>query len=297
MSVEPEARRFGESAPHLLSNFSLEMTSRDIGQLNAVARLVPAGTEVSITFLPNDAYADKIAAAVAIRRVDLVPVPHISARRIASHADLDRFLEAMVKQAAVDRIFVVAGDLSTPAGPFADSLAVIQSGLIQKHAIRGVGLAGHPQGHPDVAKPVLWEALQAKQQALAAIDVESYLVTQFAFDATTVAAWLGQVRNSHIAIPVRIGVPGPAGVGTLLKFAARCGVGVSARMMARYGLSGGKLLETAGPERFLVDLSAKLDPLMHGAVRLHFYPFGGLLATAQWIESHRQISSEGAARR
>jgi len=271
----------------MLRDFSLEMTAGDINELHAAAGLVPAGTEISITFLPGDDYAEKIAAAVAIRRAGLIPVPHISARRIALRADLDRFLGAVAEQAAVDRIFVVAGDLSAPAGPFADSLAVIESGLIQKHGIRRVGMAGHPQGRADVPEAVLWAALEAKQKALAAMGVQACLVTQFAFDAGPVAAWVAEVRNRGLVMPVRIGVPGPASVRTLLRFATRCGVGVSAKMMARYGLSATKLLRSTGPERFLADVSARLNAMVHGEVRLHFYPFGGLLATTQWINAYR----------
>ena len=293
MTVDTDTGVSSPSGLQMLRDFSLEMTAGDIKQLHAAASLLPAGTEVSITFLPKDDYAENIAAAVAVRRAGLVPVPHISARRIVSHADLDRFIGAMAEQAAVDRIFVVAGDLSVPAGPFADSLSVIESGLVQKHGIRAVGMAGHPQGHLDVPGAVLWEALQAKQKALAAIGVEGYLVTQFAFDAGPVADWLAEVRSRDIAMAVRIGVPGPASVGTLLRFAARCGVGVSTKMMTRYGLSATKLLRTTGPERFLGDLSAKVDPLAHGNVRLHFYPFGGLLATTQWIDANRHGALAG----
>jgi len=297
MTTVTDAGLGSSSVLQLLSGFSLEMTAGDIEQLNAAARLVPAGTEVSITFLPNDNYADKVAAAVAVKRAGLIPVPHISARRIASHADLDRFLGAMTEQADVDRIFVVAGDLSAPAGPFADSLSIIESGVIQKHGIRRVGMAGHPQGHPTVAEAVLTEALSDKHKALAAIGVEAYLVTQFAFDATPVAAWLAEVRSRGIAMAVRVGVPGPAGVRTLLRFAARCGVGVSTKMMARYGLSATRLLGTTGPERFLDDFAARFDPSLHRDVRLHFYPFGGLLATTAWIDAYRQRALARPSRR
>jgi hypothetical protein len=46
-------------------------------------------------------------------------------------------------------------------------------------------------------------------------------------------------------------------------------------------------LGTAGPDRFLRALAAAYDPGRHGEVRLHFYTFGGLQATAEWIEKFR----------
>ncbi|MFC6258378.1 methylenetetrahydrofolate reductase, partial [Kocuria oceani] len=92
--------------------------------------------------------------------------------------------------------------------------------------------------------------------------------------------------------PVRIGVPGPAGVRRLLGHARRFGVATSAGIAQKYGLSLTHLLGTAGPDRFLHDLAAGYDAEAHGPVRLHFYTFGGLGATACWV---RQFGGERVA--
>jgi methylenetetrahydrofolate reductase (NADPH) len=105
--------------------------------------------------------------------------------------------------------------------------------------------------------------------------------------------WLAKLRDGGIAAPVRIGVPGPASVKTLLRFAARCGVGASASVMAKYGVSITKLLNTAGPDALIAELAASIDPARHGEVVLHFYPFGGLAKTAQWV---RDFSTSVGAR-
>jgi methylenetetrahydrofolate reductase (NADPH) len=39
---------------------------------------------------------------------------------------------------------------------------------------------------------------------------------------------------------------------------------------------------TAGPDKFLKGLSVNRDPAVHGEVKVHFYTFGGLKATAEW---------------
>jgi methylenetetrahydrofolate reductase (NADPH) len=54
-----------------------------------------------------------------------------------------------------------------------------------------------------------------------------------------------------------------------------------------------RLLNTAGPEALISELAAGLDPARHGEVLLHFYPFGGLARTAQWV---RDFSASVAAR-
>ncbi|MGX5359599.1 formyltetrahydrofolate deformylase [Kocuria sp. KH4] len=53
--------------------------------------------------------------------------------------------------------------------------------------------------------------------------------------------------------------------------------GLEATVVTPFGL------DTAGPDRFLDDLAAGNDAGVHGPVRLHFYTFGRLGATACWV--------------
>ncbi len=105
--------------------------------------------------------------------------------------------------------------------------------------------------------------------------------------------WLEQVRSAGVQATVRVGIPGPASVKRLLAFAARCGVGASTKVMAKYGLSITKLLSTAGPDQIVQEYAEKLDRAKHGDVLLHFYPFGGLRTTAEWV---RTLARKAAAR-
>jgi methylenetetrahydrofolate reductase (NADPH) len=238
---------------------------------------------VSITFLAGEAAAARVAAAKQARSYGFHPKPHISARRLASAQELEAFLAELAAEARIDRAFVVAGDVGTPAGPYFDALAVIKSGLLGKYGVRHVGISGYPEGHPDFSEEKLWQALRDKRQALTDLGHSYDIVTQFGFDAKPVLDWLAKLRDSGIAAPVRVGVPGPASVKTLLRFAARCGVGASASVMAKYGASITQLVTTAGPDALIAELAGSIDPGKHGQVYLHFYPFGGLAKTAQWI--------------
>ena len=40
---------------------------------------------------------------------------------------------------------------------------------------------------------------------------------------------------------------------------------------------------TAGPDRFIQKLADAYNAGQHGDVKLHFYTFGGLKATSDWI--------------
>jgi methylenetetrahydrofolate reductase (NADPH) len=278
----------------LLSHWSLEMTGKDVPALQEAAPAIPPGTRVNVTFLGNEDLAMRVAAAKAVREHGFVPVPHISARRLRSPEELEEFLAALAGVDAAEQIFVVGGDPETPQGPYEDSLAVIRSGLLQRHGVRGVGVSGYPEGHPGIDDGTLWSALTDKTAAIREQGLEPTVITQFGFDTEPVLRWLAEVRRRGVGAPVRIGVPGPAGVTRLLGYARRFGVGTSAGIVQKYGFSLTNLLGTAGPDRFLRDLAAGHDPAVHGEVLLHFYAFGGLRATAEWIGEF--AASAGSAR-
>jgi methylenetetrahydrofolate reductase (NADPH) len=263
----------------LLRGFSLEMTGRDAADLGPARAAVPAGTRVNVTYLGNEDLALRVAAARAIAGHGLVPVPHLSARRLTSRDDLAEHLTRLRPR----EVFVIGGDPARPHGPFPDALSVIESGLLEEHGVRRVSIAGYPEGHPGIPDEVLWPALAAKHAALTARGLAGDVITQFGFDVDPVLDWVQSVRERGIDAPIRIGVPGPAGVRRLLRYAARFGVGTSAAIAAKYGLSLTDLVATAGPGRFLRALASDYHPATHGRIALHFYTFGGLRATAEWI--------------
>ena len=274
----------------LLQDFSLEMTGKDAAKLDQARAAIPPGTRINVTFLENEDLPMRLAAAQAISRMGFVPVPHISARRLHSQAMLEEFLAALAADGAGDNVFVVGGDPDQPHGPYDDALAVINTGLLQAYGARHISVTGYPEGHPDIPDRVLWSALQDKAAVLREQELPGSIITQFGFDAEPVLTWIEQVRARGIDLPIRIGVPGPAGVRRLLSYAARFGVGTSALIAKKYGLSLTNLMGTAGPDRFIHALGTGYDPQRHGEVKLHFYTFGGLKATSEWIAEFTSAS-------
>jgi len=267
----------------LLKGYSIEMTAKDIAHLEEAADVIPPGTKIPVPFLPGETFDMRIAAAKRVRELGFLPIPHLSARRLHSQEELEGFLARLQQEVGTDHAFVVAGDPPQPLGPYEDALSIIRSGLLAKYGIRRVGISGYPEGHPDIGNEKLWQAKRDKQAAILERGHDFAVVTQFTFDAEPVLSWLEQVRQSGIEALVRVGVPGPATVKRLLAFASRCGVATSTKVMKKYGLSVTKLLASAGPDELIEDYATGLDPARHGEVLLHFYPFGGLRATAEWI--------------
>jgi len=271
----------------LLTDFSLEMTGKDVDDLRAAASAIPADTRINVTFLAGEDLPMRLAAARAVSEGGFTPVPHISARRLHDQAELEEYLAALRGAGASASIFAVGGDPATPEGPYSDSESVIRTGLLPEYGVRHVSIAGYPEGHPDIPDDVLWAALRGKAAALKEQGLEGTIITQFAFDEAPVLAWIERVRAEGIDLPIRIGVPGPAGVKRLIGFARRFGIGANAMIVKKYGFSLTNLIGTAGPDKLIGALAAGYDPARHGRVHLHFYTFGGLTATSEWIRDFR----------
>ncbi|HOA48598.1 MAG TPA: methylenetetrahydrofolate reductase [Novosphingobium sp.] len=269
----------------ITDGFSLEMTAKDEASLRDAAPLIPPETPVAITYLPGEELAARVAATIAVRELGFEPMPHFSARRITSPADFEGYLRAVVERAGVRRCFIVAGDPPAPQGPYFDTMALIETGAFERAGIQAIGVGGHPEGHPNMSADQCWQVLETKVRAIEARGMAPLVVTQFGFDPDAFLGWLKDLRARGIDCPVRIGVPGPAGIKRLLAFAARCGVGASASVMKKYGVSIGNLLGTAGPDKLVDAFAAGLGE-EHGRVRLHFYPFGGMVKTVEWIRDY-----------
>ncbi|MCI3276803.1 methylenetetrahydrofolate reductase [Streptomyces cylindrosporus] len=274
----------------LLEDFSLEMTGKDVGKLEGARDSIPRGTRINVTFLGNEDLEMRLAAARAVKRLGFVPVPHISARRLGSRDDFEGFLAGLRADGTADNVFLVGGDPSVPEGPYADSLSLLRTGLLPEYGVRHVGITGYPEGHPAIDAGALWSALSDKHRALSEQPLQGGIITQFGFGVDPVLAWVEEVRDRGIGLPIRIGVPGPAGVRRLMSYAARFGVGTSASVVRKYGFSITNLMGTAGPDRFLRDLAAAYDPARHGELKIHFYTFGGLRATCEWAARFRKES-------
>ncbi|WP_413542689.1 methylenetetrahydrofolate reductase [Citricoccus nitrophenolicus] len=271
--------------PSVITEPSLEMTGKDkdINDLRDAAPFIPAGSRINVTFLGNEDLEMRVKASNAAKELGYTPVPHISARRLTSQAELEEYLTALRDRVGTHHAFAVGGDPSEPMGPYGSSLDMIRTGLLKDYGITDVSIAGYPEGHPDITEAQLWEALEGKDAALKEQGLNGTILTQFGFDVDPVFAWIEEVRRRGIELPIRIGVPGPAGIKRLLTFASRFGVSTSAGIAKKYGFSITNLLGTAGPDKMINDLDAGLTEA-HGDVKLHFYTFGGMKATAEWIQ-------------
>lgn len=285
-----ETRTLDEKAwrARLIEHASLEVTVRDKDAANVLRDRLPAGARVHVTYLSNAAYRETVLQAKALAAAGFEPVPHIAARSLRSEAELDDYVSRIVGEAGATRVLLVAGDLVPPRGPFAASLDVLKTGLLEARGVRAVGLAAHPEGHPNVPEHAMTQALTAKIASVAERGLEAEIVTQFCFEAGPVLNCIRALRRLGVATPVRIGAAAPTDALRMLKFALRCGVGPSIRALENHTARLGGVMGTAGPEALVEDLARALADEEFGVVPgMHFFVFGGVKQSADWLQQWR----------
>jgi methylenetetrahydrofolate reductase (NADPH) len=260
-------------------NFSLEATRPNAAEIASLAAILPPGTQVYLTAVPTVDPRAQIEAAANLRKAGLEPVAHIAARRIASVDQLNDLLSGLRSEADMKRLLVIGGDVDS-TGPFADALSVIQRGGLRDHGFEDVGIGGYPEGHPKIPLRRTEAALDQKIAAARVAGLRVTIVSQFSFSPDKILAWLRQLRACGIAVPVKVGMAGPASVAGLLRYAKRCGVSASLRgLMAGTGRGLiGHVAGFAGPD----DIIAALDATGELNASPHYFSFGGAVETAHY---------------
>ena len=268
---------------------SVEVPARQMPPPEVLAGHLRRGTAVYVPFPPKGRWADTIAACERVLGAGMKPVPHLPARSVRSPDELRYCLSALV-ETGVDRLMLVAGDHAAPAGPYPDTPTLLDSGLLADHGLCRLGVTSYPDGHPLVGPADLDEALRRKTEYARTTGSELWLVTQFVFSPAPALAWLARTREAGCALPVRIGVPGPVALRTLIAYAVQCGVGVSARALKRRpGVA--RLAGSWSPTPIALALARHLAARENGlAVDIHLFTFGGLADAAEWLSTLRAPS-------
>ncbi len=269
----------------LLRDFSIEVTPRQAAKVDSFAALLPPGTRVFVTFVPGETVDAVLPVIDRLAREGMRPVPHIAARNLLAEATFQHYLRG-AHACGAREVLVIAGGARRPAGPYASTMDLLNTGLFEELGFRRLYVAGHPEGSPDIPPAELARALAAKNAWSARRGVPLEIVTQFTFDGGRLTAWEREIRAAGNRLPVRAGLAGPASVTSLLKYARMCGVTASLGFLQR---SGGRFLQLVGqaaPDGVITALArARMEDPDSRLHRVHFYPFGGFARTAAWARA------------
>ena len=235
-------------------NFSLEITMKtDLSEL-------PKVKDVYITMLPGNDYREVTNKAAELAKSDFNPVPHFPARSIKNQSELKDFANRC-KDGGVKQALVIGGS-AQPIGDFHCSLQLLETGLFEGWKI---GIAGHPDGSPDISDKDLEKAMNDKKP------YADYIITQWCLDVEPISAFL-----SKQTLPVRVGITGPLKITSLLKFANIVGAKNSINFLKTNVTKALDLLKPRDPNDIIEKLKDSAD-------NFHIYTFGGLKETNKWL--------------
>lgn len=271
----------------LIEGFSVEVMPRTAEKVEDFRELFPAGTRIYIAHIDGTPIEDMVATARRLAGEGFPVMPHFPARSIPDAATLADWIARYQGEAGVDQALVLGGGIDRPRGAFDCSMQLLETGLFDKAGFRRLHVAGHPEGNkdidPDGSDRNVIEALRWKQAFTERTGAEMAIATQFCFEAGPVIAWAERLKREGIALPVHIGVAGPAKLQTLIKFAMACGVGPSLRVLQRRAADVTRLVMPFTPEEVLTELAAhKARHPDFGITGVHFFPLGGIRQTAEF---------------
>ena len=225
--------------------------------------VLPKVKDVYITMLPGNDFRDVANKAKELVQNGFNPVPHFPARSIKNLNELKDYV-SMCKDFGVKQALVIGGS-TEPTGDYHCSLQILESGLFEGWKI---GIAGHPDGSPDISDSDLEKAMKDK------MPFADYIVTQWLLDSQPIAKFI-----SKQTLPVHVGITGPLKISSLLKFASIVGAKNSLNFLKSNATKAVDLLKPKDPN----DLIENLKKLTEN---FHIYTFGGLKETNKWLEEN-----------
>ena len=267
-----------------LDHASVEVTPGGAKKIEDFRALLRPGTTVFVTFLPGSDFKDTLETVKRLYAEGMKPVPHFAARSLPSKAFFEENLKILQAEAGVEEALLIGGGVPPPVGEFASSMEVLRTDLLQKYGIKKLGIAGHPEGSPDIPPAEVTKALLEKNAYSKASGIEMYVTTQFCFEAEPIIEWDKRIRAEGNELPIHIGIPGLATIKTLLAHATACGIGPSMRIITRQAANIAKLMTTRQPNKLVRDLANYManDPQC-GINQVHLYPLGGMAKSAKWL--------------
>lgn len=211
------------------------------GIVDRVRDALPTGSTVTVTCLPKHGLEKTVSASLSLADAGFDVIPHLAARQVPSADALASTLDRL-GDAGVASLFLIGGDGSGAALPYADGSALLTAVRARAGARFSLGVAAYPDGHPLFGRREGINLLLAKQLEA------DFAVTQMCFDPAVAAGFLADARDAGVRMPVWLGAPAPVRPSRLIAIGAKIGVATSlsfARKGSTFRLLTGPAFDTA----------------------------------------------------
>ena len=238
---------------------------------------LPSDMYLAVTCSPTKGVDETLELSEKLIERGFKVTPHIASKCVSG----EKHLEAIIKkldELGIESIFVPGGDRPEPMGDFNNALDLLKALKKLGHNLNKIGMAAHPEGHPDVSDEILMEALEEKK------DLADFIVTQMCFDAEILNDWMNQIHNKGIELPVWVGLPGVIERGRLLKTSLRIGVGDSLRFLRKKSQVATELMKSSiyNPDDLVRDITEQIDINDSRLAGYHIYCFNQIETTEKW---------------
>ena len=272
-----DINKFGR-AGQISGDYSLEVGAREFSNFSTWAQALAPGTRI---FLPHFARTDlslRLAQGTRLRRQGLTPVAHLAARRLPRGPDLDDII-AQHLAAGIDEFLLLAGDGPTRPNKLNNALDLLATEILSNPGIKALGVAGHPEDHPQQPQRIMRAALRDKLSVITAQGIPGFIVTQFCFTAAPYLEFLDWLQSEGINCPVILGIPGAVRGTKLFQFAAGVGWGSSFNFACTHFSRAWGLFNFSAA-KILGELLTQVPTRNYSfPVHIHFFPFGALTET------------------
>ena len=274
-----------ETVLNLLSDCSIETTPNVYAKYGNFSDFVIKESNIYVTYLPDEDMNKVTETAKKLTLEGYSVIPHLPARTIANYEELEKYIKLLSEDCGCSKILVIGGG-GNQKGNITSSIEILETDLLSKYNFKEVGLAGHPEGNPDIKQADLDNAIVQKNNFSKKADFKMYLATQFFFEAQSLKEWELHLKSLNNNLEIHAGIPGPATLKTLLGYATSCGIGNSIRFLSKQALNITKLATTRSPDKLIYDLAGyKLEKPDTKLKKIHFYAFGGIKKTSDWLKA------------
>ena len=268
---------------NFLNTYSIETTPNVYYKYGGFSDFLDKNHDVYITYLPDENSDNVVNTAKKLKEEGYEVIPHLPARTIANENELEKYVGELANKSGCSKILIIGGG-GNQAGNIASTMDVLKSDLLSKFNYKFVGVAGHPEGSPDISNQNLDLAIKEKNNFAKNVDFKMYIATQFFFEAQSLIEWENHLTTLGNKLPIHAGIPGPASIKTLINYARSCGIGNSLRFITKQAFNLTKLATLSTPDKLIHDLANYLHTNQSSKLEnIHFYAFGGMKKTADWL--------------
>jgi methylenetetrahydrofolate reductase (NADPH) len=233
-----------------LNSYSIETTPNVHSKYGGFSDFLDKNHDVYITYLPDENSKNVISTAKKLKDEGYEVIPHLPARTIINENELEKYLGDLANESGCTKILIIGGG-GNQAGNISSTMDVLKSDLLSKFNYQFVGVAGHPEGSPDISNQNLDLAINEKNNFAKNVDFQMYIATQFFFEAKSLINWEKHLSTLGNNLPIHAGIPGPASIKTLINYARSCGIGNSLRFISKQAFNLTKLATLSTPDKKL----------------------------------------------